>query len=413
MTQEIQTMSKIIEPLKKLCVNKRLRYHENERMALNNNKELTITLEESLHKLSDENYILSVCGTQTDPEFRIGVALSNYMCIVYSVGEALTQVATLNHNQASIVGIKFSPTSRNIFYVASRNGFVTACDLRARGKVVMEFKDSTEDGKIKPLASFDLNCNERLLAGGTEHIGGDAFILFWDIRMGNIKCDRTSLLGGYWESHLEDVTCLTFHPNQSDVLASGSTDGLINIFDISQSTEDSALNYSLNTESSVDRIGWLDKGNLWCTTHTHSLQLWECDAATPHLRFDRKYFGLSQHEDPDNQYVVRMHKSDVLGEKPFLLAGSCSAKGSTLRCMAVVENHLETLYDMPGNKQLVRDSWMHEKSGCLVTGGENALINVWRQVELSSTSRDRSDQKLLQKMSTSKIREKLHRPKPY
>lgn len=108
---------------------------------------------------------------------------------------------------------------------------------------------------MKPLASFDISCDDRLVAAGTEHIGGDAFILFWDIRFNNSKFDsKNNLLGGYWESHMDDVTSLAFHCDKENVLASGSTDGLINIFDLTQTTEDSALNYSLNTESSVVRL---------------------------------------------------------------------------------------------------------------------------------------------------------------
>lgn len=105
---------------------------------------------------------------------------------------------------------------------------------------------------MRPLCSFDVSCDEKLIAGGTEHIGGDAFILFWDSRHTNSKLDdKNNLLGGYWESHMEDVTSLAFHSSKQDVLASGSTDGLINVFDLTQPSEDSALTYSLNTESSV------------------------------------------------------------------------------------------------------------------------------------------------------------------
>lgn len=124
--------------------------------------------------------------------------------------------------------------------------------MKTATNIVQILTDNNEESKVKPLASFDINCDERLLAGGTEHIGGDAFILFWDIRLSNSKIsNENKLLGGYWESHMDDVTCLAFHPNKRDVLASGSTDGLINIFDLEQTSEDSALCYSLNTESSV------------------------------------------------------------------------------------------------------------------------------------------------------------------
>lgn len=76
----------------------------------------------------------------SDPEFRIGTAFSDYTCVIYSVGESFNQTATLTHNQAPIVGIKFSPTSKNILYTATNNGEITACDLRAKGKVVAKFK---------------------------------------------------------------------------------------------------------------------------------------------------------------------------------------------------------------------------------------------------------------------------------
>lgn len=104
------------------------------------------------------------------------------------------------------------------------------------------------------MASFDLSCDDRLIAGGTEHTSGDVFILFWDIRQSGSKVgNKNNLLGGYWESHMDDITCLTFHPNKRNILASGSTDGLMNIFDLMQSSEDLALTSSLNTESSVVR----------------------------------------------------------------------------------------------------------------------------------------------------------------
>lgn len=52
---------------------------------------------------------------------------------------------------------------------------------------------------------------------------------------------------------MDDITSLAFHNNKRDSLLSGSTDGLINVFDLTETTEDSALTYSLNTESSVVR----------------------------------------------------------------------------------------------------------------------------------------------------------------
>lgn len=61
--------------------------------------------------------------------------------------------------------------------------------------------DTTIDipNNYKTLNCFDVSANDLLLCGGTDVYGGDAFILFWDVR--NVK-----LMGAYWESHTDDVT---------------------------------------------------------------------------------------------------------------------------------------------------------------------------------------------------------------
>lgn len=60
--------------------------------------------------------------------------------------------------------------------------------------------DDTEgSGKLKPLSDFDIAFSSRFICGGTELINDDSFLLFWDVR-------STRLLGGYWESHTDDIT---------------------------------------------------------------------------------------------------------------------------------------------------------------------------------------------------------------
>jgi len=96
----------------------------------------------------------------------------------------------------------------------------------------------------KPILQFDVSQNDQIICAGTELVGEDSYLLFWDIR-------SSKLLGAYWESHSDDVTAVRFHPSQSNSLASGSTDGLVNVFNLMESSEDAALIFSLNTESSV------------------------------------------------------------------------------------------------------------------------------------------------------------------
>lgn len=72
----------------------------------------------------------------------------------------------------------------------------------------------------------------------------DSYLLFWDTR-------SSKLFGAYWESHSDDVTSINFHPNHVHSLTSGSTDGLLNVFNLLESAEEDALQYSFNTDSSV------------------------------------------------------------------------------------------------------------------------------------------------------------------
>ncbi|XP_043472823.1 WD repeat-containing protein 89 [Leptopilina heterotoma] len=368
--------------------------------------------------VSEDTYVLAVCGTQSDSEICIGTALSDHSCVIYSLtDDTLDKYETLTHNSASIVGIKFSPTSRNIIYTATADGYIRMFDLRTKGKLGLEIKDDVKGAKPKPIASFDISCDERLLAGGTELINGDAFILFWDIRYSKSKKqNKNNLLGGYWESHTDDITSLSFNCSKRDVLASGSTDGLINIFDLTQSCEDSALIHSLNTESSVDRLGWLNTKSLWCTTHTFSLQFWNSDGATPYANFDRSQLAALQNDGDlkntaaDNCCPVRVHTNTH--RHPMLLLGSNSSKGENLKCLGVSGDNFNVCYNLLGNKQIVRDSFFHEKSGCLITGGEAGILNVWKPMDLNDFHNGTLDELHL-KASSTRNHAKQHRSKPY
>jgi len=100
------------------------------------------------------------------------------------------------------------------------------------------------------------------------------FYFFFDIR------ERT-LLGAYWDSHEDDITDMKFHPKNPDFIVSGSTDGLVCVFDISKTDEDDALLCTLNTESSVGNIDWHEnvfgKDLVSCITHTNDLQLFNME----------------------------------------------------------------------------------------------------------------------------------------
>ncbi|XP_069687463.1 WD repeat-containing protein 89 [Periplaneta americana] len=306
---------------------------------------------------------------------RLVIALSDMSCVIYDVPN-MTKLEALCGHKGAVSNVKFSPNDENLVYSSSFDGTIKLWDLRKGKECANEFKDDTEDsGKLKPLSAFDISCNGRLMCGGTECIHDDTFLLFWDLR-------STKLLGGYWESHTDDVTQVKFHPTKKDILASGSTDGLINIFNVCESNEEDALQHSLNTESSVDKIGWFHQENcddaLFCITHTEDLQQWENDGACPIVQFSRDNIcHLMKRKSSESCFIVNAHCTDK-PEDLLLLTGSTAGRGECLRTFTVHMKQITPMSNLVGNKQIVRSSCYNRENGLLLTGGESGILSLWR-----------------------------------
>lgn len=74
-------------------------------------------------------------------------------------------------------------------------------------------------------------------------------------------------LQNYIESHNDDVTEVQFHLTLPSCLLSGSTDGLVNIYDTSLSDEDDALVQVQNHGSSVNHAGFLSNADFFALSH--------------------------------------------------------------------------------------------------------------------------------------------------
>ena len=86
-------------------------------------------------------------------------------------------------------------------------------------------------------------------------------------------------MGGYWSVHSDDVTSLQFSGDNSDLLASGGTDGQVNVLDITRSDEEEALTSGHNTGDSVAGVQWAGDQRILISTHTEGLQDWAVDTS--------------------------------------------------------------------------------------------------------------------------------------
>ncbi|KAF2765224.1 WD40 repeat-like protein [Teratosphaeria nubilosa] len=166
---------------------------------------------------------------------------------------SLKPIATARPNGSGLSCLQ--PFSNTAFATAGRDGIVRIFDTRAK---LMPQIQEPQGRPISAIAS-----HQHILAIGTESTKeglGDVSVLIYDTR------NSTVPLRDYAESHTDSITQLAFHPQQPNVLLSGSTDGLVSLFDVDQAEEDDALQQVLNPRSAVHCAGFLTQDQAYVLT---------------------------------------------------------------------------------------------------------------------------------------------------
>ncbi|KAG8192187.1 hypothetical protein JTE90_009951 [Oedothorax gibbosus] len=285
------------------------------------------------HKVTEEYILQSAVNNQENA--KLAVSLSN-MEILYIDNIKKIKTLSLIGHQKSITDLKFSRESPNLLYSSSLDGTILVWDTRSGKTPVSTFLDES-DGDPKPILCFDFNVDEKFICGGTELIREDSFIIFWDIRF-------ATNVGGYWNSHTEEITDVQFHSTSNSGLASSSVDGLINIFDLSQSTEDDALVNTLNVETSI---------------------------TSPTLTVMREDLSEKYKEDVD--FLI----DTFCVENSLYLASGSNVGCVQLYCQK--ENGLKQISALEdGHTDIVR-TISPCQTGILITGGEDGQLCTWKQ----------------------------------
>lgn len=177
--------------------------------------------------------------------------------------ETLRVLGEYQGHTGAVFGVRFSPSSPDLLFTGSSDGTLRCWDVRQPGSSAVRVFRSDPDHSY---CSFDVSCSGTAVCAGTEQQGDDSFLVFWDSRAAG------GLLGVYSESHSDDITTVRFHPKQADRLASGSTDGLVNVFDLSLGQEDDALVATCNCDSSSSALCWSGR-ELFCASSPPSHRL--------------------------------------------------------------------------------------------------------------------------------------------
>lgn len=342
-------------------------------------------------------YVLHLCA---DKSFeRIAAGLSNNSVQIFDInGQTLSRptidTLELKNPTGNVCGVRFLDETSNNLLVGNSNCDITLYDLRT-GKAEQSYEDPEKKNTI---TCFDLNANGRVICSGTEQLMNEVLLQFFDVR-------QKTIMGGYFDSHQDDITDIKFHPTNPDLLSTGSSDGLINLFDISASSEDDALTTTVNTESSVHKLNWhknvYEKDIISCITHTNDLKTYECQEGDLISEFERSQITEAiKRKSVADCNLVSCHNSLDIGV--FLLATSNFNKGEIVRSVQLQGKKLlpHGLFD--GNKQIIRESIYDPKSNLLVTGGESGIVTLWSQTPTEQPSKSTGPNKLKAKSKVGK-----------
>ncbi|XP_006018733.1 WD repeat-containing protein 89 [Alligator sinensis] len=356
----------------------------------------------------DPTYLLDIDiskPAQAERSCLVAVSCSNKSIKIYN-RETLNLLREYSGQPGTLSGVRFAHMSDNILFSACGDGTVKCWDVRlATQEAAQLFRGYPSNVFI----SFDINCNDLIICAGTEKAEEDAFMVFWDAR-GNTNnvCAAKEPLGIYSETHNDDITKICFHPTKPNLLVSGSTDGLVNVFDINKDNEDDALISTCNSDSSVSSVGWSGKDykQIFCLTHDEGFCWWDLaqlDTEEP----------ITLLHSVDVREAVRTENSSLnyliggfyheKADKLFIVGGMLMGNIHLISCGIDGLNLVGILRG--GHSATVRSFYWNMTDDSLLTGGEDAQLLLWKPGAVEKSLAKKSSMKIA---SSVRKRVKVH-----
>ncbi|KAH7483092.1 hypothetical protein FOMA001_g7086 [Fusarium oxysporum f. sp. matthiolae] len=244
----------------------------------------------------------------------------------------------------------------------------------------------TQHGNLTTLRVFDSNASIVCTAGENGTVG------VWDLRQGaNVvqfqgKLDVRSTPSSkahYQEVHSDDVTDLSFNPSNPALLLSGSTDGLVNVYDTRVADEDDLTVQTCNVDASIHRAAWLSATEVAALSHDERCALY--DVSEERANGDAVQDFGDMRSVLGCQYVADITpKMD--GSGAILGAGAQDKQGFELVFLAKNPNgegwalDRENSVGLPGahGEEIVRSFCFFDEAHVVYTAGEDGNVKAWR-----------------------------------
>ncbi|KAF0326637.1 putative WD repeat-containing protein [Colletotrichum sp. SAR11_59] len=287
------------------------------------------------------------------------------------VGQGPTRSLATSHG--NLTCLKTYDALESIVCTAGENGEVSIWDLRQSSKPqVAHFAVAATQS---PITSLACDSRSNTIAIGTELQNHTASVMLWDIRAGPTQRLQ------YDEVHSDDVTELRFHPSQPHVLLSGSTDGLVNVYDTRISDEDDVIIQALN-QGSVHHASFISDTEIYVLTHDEKFAVYsvadECQtgAAVADFGDARETLGC--------QYIANV-TTKVDGSGAIVGVGALERQVFELVHLSRT-NEGSWGFDkansvgLPGGHgdEIVRSFCFYDDEQVVFTAGEDGNIKAWR-----------------------------------
>ncbi|CAF3372290.1 unnamed protein product [Rotaria socialis] len=176
-----------------------------------------------------------------------------------------------NNNSSSplkLHSLQYAYVSPYTLFASTNKNLVLAWDTRTPQLETIQLNGCADTHEF---LSVTCNNEDHLVAAGTELKGDENVgISFWDLRAPINK----QLLGYYTESHSDDIIQVKFSRMNSNKLLSGSTDGLVCVYDVSKPTEDDALEQVYNANGPVAKCGFSQYNTIYAITASNAFFIW-------------------------------------------------------------------------------------------------------------------------------------------
>lgn len=318
----------------------------------------------SYSKLHSISFIEDVWCLHLQPLYSKGIltSLSNgYVHLLdYSTGKSIQDICAHDSSINSLKIINNDYDSSNLF-VTSSAGSVKIFDIRSN-ECVTSLGNKNE-------SFISLDSRHDMLACGTELVGVDAKIYLYDIR----KWDHP--IRSFIDSHHDDITDIKFHPSDSNVLMSGSTDGYVNIYDLTNADEDDSLHQVINF-TSIHSCGWISPRRIWSLSHVETFAIHELNDKSEELKEAPPLQFGDVRNLWDCDYVIDIYPGFIATGKTR--EGSGELKILPFTGEEVKLNNSLTIPNAHGD-DVVRDVFIHQhNSELLYSCGEDGHVNIWR-----------------------------------